>query len=77
MNHEKLLSQGYRQYQGDDIHVYFNLEICQHSSECAKGDPKVFSLGKKPWINPDQASITEVKRIVAKCPSGALKCLET
>src|ERR687890_303782 len=33
---------------------------------------KVFDVGKRPWIQPENASAERVAEIVRRCPSGAL-----
>ena len=39
-----------------------------------KPRPEVFDVKRKPWINPDDASVEAVEAQVAACPSGALGC---
>jgi uncharacterized Fe-S cluster protein YjdI len=73
MNEEKLLSKGYRKYIGKDVDVFFNKDICVHSTRCVKGSPEVFNTKRKPWILPDNESADKVSKVIDTCPSGALK----
>lgn len=61
-----------REYVGDNLAVYDNRVICSHAGECVRNLPKVFRLGERPWIAPDNAKVEEVISVVEKCPSGAL-----
>lgn len=69
----QLITQGYRLYSGDNIDIYFNTELCQHSGNCIRGNPALFKLSRKPWIAPDNVTNSEVKRVIDTCPSGALQ----
>ena len=51
---QALLDGGYRCYTGENIDVYFNTAICQHSGNCVRGNGKLFNLKRKPWIMPDE-----------------------
>jgi len=59
-------------YQGKDVEVSFDLDICVHIAECLRGQRQVFQLNRRPWILPDAASADEVSDVVQRCPSGAL-----
>ncbi|MEA2348024.1 MAG: hypothetical protein QOG62_1811 [Thermoleophilaceae bacterium] len=61
-----------RIYEGKDIDVGFDADVCQHAAECVKGLPSVFDTKRKPWILPDGASADEVAAQIGRCPSGAL-----
>lgn len=58
---------------GENIDVYFNTAICQHSGNCVRGNGKLFNLKRKPWIMPDEVDVTTVVKVIDTCPSGALK----
>lgn len=73
MTAEQLISQGYKQYRGDKIDVYFNSQVCIHSGNCVRGNHNVFNLQRRPWIDANGAEYTEVMRLVDNCPSGALQ----
>ena len=70
---QALLDGGYRCYTGENIDVYFNTAICQHSGNCVRGNGKLFNLKRKPWIMPDEVDVTTVVKVIDTCPSGALK----
>ena len=60
-------------YEGTAVSVSFDDEVCSHAAECVRGLPAVFEPGRRPWIQPDQATAEEVIAVVARCPSGALR----
>jgi uncharacterized Fe-S cluster protein YjdI len=60
-------------YEGKEIDVSFDPEVCQHSGECVRGLPGVFDTKRRPWILPDGAPAHEVAAQVSRCPSGALQ----
>ena len=60
------------EYTGAKIAISYDGDVCTHSGNCVKGLPAVFDGEKNPWINPDGASIDEVKNAIRNCPSGAL-----
>ncbi|MCZ6751793.1 MAG: CDGSH iron-sulfur domain-containing protein [Acidobacteria bacterium] len=55
-----------------EVTVHDNRGICSHAGVCTDGLPKVFRLGKEPWIDPNGASAGQIIATVKKCPSGAL-----
>lgn len=60
-------------YAGAEITVHFNRLQCSTAEECARGLPKVFQHGAKPWIQPDQESADKIIEVIRRCPSGALR----
>jgi uncharacterized Fe-S cluster protein YjdI len=62
-----------RSYEGKDVTISFDSDVCQHSGNCVNGLAAVFDTEKRPWINPDGASPDVVIAQVALCPSGALR----
>jgi uncharacterized Fe-S cluster protein YjdI len=66
-----------KSYEGTDVTVSFDLDVCQHSGNCVRGLPAVFDTTRSPWIDPDGAPSAEVIAQVAKCPSGALRIEES
>ena len=60
-------------YEGAEIDVSFDPEVCEHAAECVKGLPAVFDTARRPWIVPDAAPADEVAAQVERCPSGALQ----
>lgn len=73
MTEAELLEIGYRKYDGQEVDVFFNKDICTHSQNCIKGNASVFDLERRPWILPDGAATSEVMEVIDRCPSGALK----
>ncbi len=73
MNEKELLAKGYRKYCGDGVDIYFNGAMCAHSGNCVRGNKAIFNTKRKPWIEPNNATVREVKRVIDTCPSGALK----
>jgi uncharacterized Fe-S cluster protein YjdI len=73
MNETELLEHGYRKYSGEEIDVYFNKEMCIHSTNCVKGNPDIFDTKRRPWVLPDADAADEAARVIDTCPSGALK----
>ncbi|SES11171.1 (4Fe-4S)-binding protein [Psychrobacillus sp. OK032] len=77
MEDEKaLLNAGYKKYNGYEVDVYFHIGKCIHAANCIKYLPSTFNMSRKPWILPDAALREDVKRVIATCPSEALKHIE-
>lgn len=64
---------GVRRYARDGGAVTFEAALCRHAAECVGGLPQVFDTAKRPWIQPQHASLDEIEAVVARCPSRALK----
>ena len=62
-----------REYTGDGIVVQYDAKRCIHAAECVRGLPAVFDVEKRPWIQPDNATPTELIEVVQRCPTGALQ----
>ena len=60
-------------YEGEKAIVTYDVDLCIHAAECAKGLPAVFQPGRKPWVLPDEASADELQATISRCPSGALQ----
>lgn len=61
-----------RGFTGKDITIHDNRAVCSHDQSCVNLLPTVFTKGRRPWINPDGASVREIAAVIEKCPSGAL-----
>lgn len=61
-----------RDYIGKHITIHDNRRICSHPGTCYLELPSVFDMDKKPWINPDGASVEEIIATIKRCYSGAL-----
>ena len=73
MNEKQLLEAGYRKYPGEEIDVFYNIELCKHVGNCVKGSVEVFNPKRKPWVIADAKPAEEVARIVETCPTKALQ----
>lgn len=60
-------------YEGADVTVTFDAGRCIHNAHCVRHLPQVFDTAARPWVQPDGAGAADVLRIVAGCPSGALR----
>ncbi|MGH1352843.1 MAG: CDGSH iron-sulfur domain-containing protein [Methyloligellaceae bacterium] len=63
-------------YKGDAIDVHYNKLLCSHASICGSQLPEVFNSNSTQWINPDKGEKEAIKRVIQKCPSGALSFSE-
>ena len=67
-------------YTGPLVDVSFDGEICAHAAECVRGMPAVFDPTARPWIDPRTVATPEaadeLRRVVGRCPSGALEIVE-
>lgn len=59
-------------YEAEGIVVHFEARRCIHAGACVRGLPEVFDVDKRPWIDPERASASDIADIVHRCPSGAL-----
>ncbi len=62
-----------QRFEGENIVVTYNPQLCIRSAACGKALPDVFNSLQKPWVNPDQSSADNVAHAVRQCPSGALQ----
>jgi len=60
-------------YLGNDVEITYDVERCIHAAECANGLPGVFNPDRKPWVDPDGATVDEVAEVIQRCPTGSLK----
>ncbi len=69
-----------KQYTGPLVDVTDDRELCTHSAECVRGMPSVFDTSHRPWVNPTVADTPDLadqlRAVVARCPSGALRISE-
>ncbi|AWB93134.1 (4Fe-4S)-binding protein [Aeromicrobium chenweiae] len=67
-------------YSGPVVSVSFDRDVCRHAAECVRGMPEVFDVARRPWIDPTRADTVEsaetLRRVVGRCPSGALEIVE-
>ena len=62
-----------KHYTGAAVGVSFDPARCRHAAECIRGLPAVFDTSRRPWILPDGGDPEDVVRVVARCPTGALR----
>ncbi len=59
-------------YPGEQVTVFDNRGLCQHSGYCTDRLPTVFRSGQEPFVAPSGGRMDEIIRAVRDCPSGAL-----
>ena len=59
-------------YQGQQVTIFDNRGICQHSGFCTDRAPTAFRTGEARFVAPSGARMDELVRAVRDCPSGAL-----
>lgn len=59
-------------YGNEHIEITFDERKCCHAAHCFKELPEVFDGDLDPPIQPDNASVEEIIRVINKCPSSAL-----
>jgi uncharacterized Fe-S cluster protein YjdI len=62
-----------KRYRGQAVDVSFDGARCRHAAECLRGLPAVFDVSRRPWIDPERGDPDELMRVVARCPTGALR----
>jgi CDGSH-type Zn-finger protein/truncated hemoglobin YjbI len=59
-------------YQGEQVTIFDNRGICQHSGLCSDRLATAFRPGAEPFVAPSGARMDELIRAIRDCPSGAL-----
>jgi CDGSH-type Zn-finger protein len=59
-------------YDGEQVTVFDNRGVCQHSGLCTDRLNTVFRTGAEPFVAPSGGRMDEIVRAVRDCPSGAL-----
>jgi CDGSH-type Zn-finger protein/truncated hemoglobin YjbI len=59
-------------YVGQQVTIFDNRGICQHSGFCTDRLATVFHTGTEPFVTPSGGRMDEIVRAVRDCPSGAL-----
>jgi uncharacterized Fe-S cluster protein YjdI len=62
-----------KEYKNNDIKVIWTPDLCIHSTICYTRLPKVFQLGKRPWIRMENGITEDIIDIVEACPTAALE----
>ncbi len=56
------------------MQVTYDANVCSHAGECVKGSPEVFKVVDGEFVIDQSAAPEEdIRKTVAKCPSGALQ----
>jgi uncharacterized Fe-S cluster protein YjdI len=66
-----------KKYSKEGFNIVWKPAKCIHSGICVKTLPKVYRPGEKPWIQPESATVSELRAQIDQCPSGALAYEET
>jgi len=66
-----------KKYSNGEVTIVWQPSMCIHSAICFKGLPSVFDPRRRPWIEADKASSSEIIEQVKKCPSGALSYIHS
>lgn len=54
--------------------VTWDAAVCTHAGKCVAGLPQVFKIQEEKFVIDEHAAgEEEIRRVVAQCPSGALK----
>ncbi len=61
------------QVEGVDVTISYTPVLCSHAGECARRASGVFKPSEKPWVQPENGTLTEIMDVMAGCPSGALR----
>src|SRR5690242_2054774 len=59
-------------YPGQQVTIFDNRGICQHSGLCSDRVPTAFRVGAEPFVASSGGPLGELVRAVRDCPSGAL-----
>lgn len=65
-------SEDIHEYSAQGITVTWEPGRCQHATECVRGLPSVFDVGRRPWITPDAPEVEDLVEVIDRCPSFAL-----
>ena len=58
---------------GNAVTVSYTPVLCSHAAECQRLASAVFNPSEKPWVKPENGTVTEILDAMAACPSGALR----
>ena len=63
-------------YTAPGITVTCDPNLCIHSAVCLISLPAVFDVRRRRWVQPKAAAVTEVAKVIERCPSGALQYVQ-
>ena len=61
-----------KKYSKEGFNIVWKPAKCIHSGICVKTLPGVYRPEEKPWIQPESATVSELRAQIDRCPSGAL-----
>jgi uncharacterized Fe-S cluster protein YjdI len=61
-----------KKYSNGEMTIVWKPSICSHSAICFRGLPGVFDPRRRPWIEMEKGSTSQIIEQIGKCPSGAL-----
>lgn len=61
-----------KKYIKDELTILWKPQKCIHAAVCVQMLPKVYNPNERPWLKQENASVTELKKQINACPSGAL-----
>jgi len=61
-----------KKYRNNELTILWEPKKCIHAAICVKELPSVYKPNDKPWLQPENATVKELKAQIDKCPSGAL-----
>ncbi len=62
-----------KKYASKDIAVTYDPRLCIHAARCVHGAPETFDQNARPWIQPEKSAADTLARVIAECPTGALR----
>lgn len=60
------------EYQNGNLTIVWTPELCKHAGVCVKMLPDVYHPKEKPWVQPLNASPSQLIEQISKCPTKAL-----
>lgn len=61
------------QVEGVAVTISYTPVLCTHAAQCQARAASVFNPKARPWVQPEQGTLTEILDVIAACPSGALR----
>lgn len=62
-----------QQYDSESLTVTFDPNLCIHAARCLQGEPNVFDVRRRKWIELELGETDSIAETVERCPSGALQ----
>lgn len=59
-------------YEGAAVDAQWDKRLCIHVGECTRAKGAIFTSGRNPWGQPDNAEADIVAEVVSRCPTGSL-----